>query len=120
MPEMGGSVTMGNHDTKLDWRHRKFSRRQRNHRKPLSKDEIVAAFSSDDRFPPLLSLEQASELSHYAPGTIKRLVSEGFFCNSVKRNKPVLFWRDRFVQEVMEMNAARERQKNSNSQKGGD
>jgi len=95
------------------------NRNQNARRKPLTKEEITAAFKNDNHFPPLLSLEQAGELSHYAPGTIKRLVSEGFFCNSVKRNKPVLFWRDRFVQEVMEMNAARERQENSKAQKGG-
>jgi len=112
---------MGNRKKQTDSAYRNGNNRSRGtQRKPLGKDEIIAAFRNEDKFPPLLSLEQASELSHYASSTIKRLVSEGFFCNSVKRNKPVLFWRDRFVQEVMEMNAARQRQKNSNAQKGGD
>jgi hypothetical protein len=33
--------------------------------------------------------------------TFYKKVSEGEFKHSVKRGKPLLFWRDRFVQEVM-------------------
>jgi len=112
---------MGNRKSKSGFTYRNGDNRSRDaRREPLTKKEVAAAFRDDNRFPPLLSLQQAAKLSHYAPGTLKRLLSEGFFQHSAKRNKPVLFWRDRFVQEVMEMNAARERQKNSNAQKGGD
>ena len=90
-----------------------------NSRKPLAHSEVVAAFRNDMRFPPLLSLEQAAQLAHFAPSTIKRLVSEGYFSNSVRRGKPIAFWRDRFVVEVMELDKERKRVKNSKSQKGG-
>jgi predicted DNA-binding transcriptional regulator AlpA len=50
---------------------------------------------------PVLSLKEAASLSKLAPSTLKRLVSEGKFENSVKRGKPLLFWRDRFVSELM-------------------
>lgn len=52
-------------------------------------------------FPPVLDLEQAAGLAHLAPSTIKRKVSEGRFKESVKRGKPLLFWRDKFVKELM-------------------
>ena len=51
-------------------------------------------------------------------GTIKRLVSEGYFVNSVRRGKPIAFWRDRFVVEVMELDTTRERRRRSRAQKG--
>ena len=36
-----------------------------------------------------------------ATGTLKRKVSEGLFRYCVKRGKPLLFWRDKFIQELM-------------------
>ncbi len=88
-------------------------------RKPLGHDEIAAAFQNDPLFPPILSLEQAAQLAHLAPGTLKRLVCEGFFANSVRRGKPIAFWRNRFVTETMELDRARERNRHSRQQKGG-
>ena len=88
-------------------------------RKPLVRAEVEAAFRNDTRFPPLLSLDQAAQLAHLASATIKRLVSEGYFRNSVRRGKPIAFWRDRFVMEIMELDKARKRNKNSKLQKGG-
>jgi hypothetical protein len=82
---------------------------QLNNRKPLTSGEIETAFRTDTQFPPLLSLEQAASLSHFAAGTIKRLVSEGFFRDSVRRGKPIAFWRDRFVAEIMELDKTRKR-----------
>jgi len=68
----------------------------------LSLTEIRRAFESvADKYPPVLSLEQAAEIAGLATSTMQRLVSEGQFKNSVKRGKPLRFWRDRFVQEVM-------------------
>jgi hypothetical protein len=87
-------------------------------RKSLGSDEIEAAFRNDPLFPPILSLEQAAQLAHLAPGTLKRLVSEGYFGNSVRRGKPIAFWRNRFVAEAMELDRARERNKHSKLQKG--
>lgn len=90
--------------------------RQFTGRKPLSRDEVEAAFRNDPRFPPLLSLDQAAQLAHLAPSTIKRLASEGFFRNSARRGKPIAFWRDRFIVEVMELDNARKRNKHSKSE----
>jgi hypothetical protein len=80
-----------------------------NNRKPLTSSEIKTAFRNDSKFPPLLSLEQAAALSHFAAGTIKRLVSEGYFTDSVRRGRPIAFWRDRFVMEIMELDKTRKR-----------
>lgn len=85
-------------------------------RKPLSNSEVETAFRNDSRFPPLLSLDQAAQLAHLAPSTIKRLASEVYFRNSVRRGKPIAFWRDRFVVEVMELDSVRKRNKHSKSQ----
>lgn len=90
----------------------------RTSRKPLGHDEIEVAFRNDPSFPPILSLEQAAQLAHLAPSTLKRLVSEGYFGNSVRRGKPIAFWRNRFVAEAMELDRARERNRHSKLQKG--
>ena len=42
----------------------------------------------------------AAAISGYARATLKRLLSEGQFKNGAKRRKPVLFWRDRFIQDL--------------------
>ncbi len=55
----------------------------------------------EEYYPPILSLEQAAELAGWASGTLKRKVSEGYFRSSVSRRRPLRFWRDKFVQEVM-------------------
>ncbi len=93
---------------------------RRAHRRPLAPDEVESAFKNDTRFPPVLSLEQAAQLAHLAPTTVKRLASEGFFCHSVRRGKPIAFWRNRFVVEVMELDKTRKRNKNQNPMKGGE
>lgn len=66
----------------------------------LGEAEIRKAVA--DRYPPVLTLEMAAALSGYRASTLKRLLSEGRFRNSAKRGKPVLFWRDRFIQELMQ------------------
>ena len=66
----------------------------------LSEAEIRRACA--DRYPPLLSLDQAAQISGYQKTTLKKLLSQGRFANCVKRKKPVLFWRDRFIQELMQ------------------
>lgn len=57
---------------------------------PISKD-----------YPPVLSLDQAAAIAGVADSTLKRHVSEGRYKDSVARGKPLRFWRDKFVQEVM-------------------
>lgn len=64
--------------------------------------EIRKAFADlMDQYPPVLNVEQAAKLSHLAPSTLHRKVSEGCFVKSVRRGKPLRFWRDLFVQEIM-------------------
>ena len=65
----------------------------------LDLEEIQAAFG--DGYPPILSLEAAAALAGWAPGTLKRKVSEGRFKSSVSRRRPLRFWTARFIQEVM-------------------
>lgn len=68
----------------------------------VSLPDIRKAFENiGEDFPPVLSLEQAAKLAHLAPSTVKRKVSEGHFKKSVKRGKPLLFWRDKFVKELL-------------------
>ena len=68
----------------------------------VSLPDIRKAFENiGDGFPPVLSLDQAAKLAHLAPCTLKRKVSEGLFKESVKRGKPLLFWRDKFVKELL-------------------
>lgn len=87
-------------------------------RKSLTPTEVKNAFKDDPNYPPILSLDQAAELALLAPSTVKRLVSEGCFGDSARRGKPLAFWRDRFVVEAMELDRARQRNKNSQAQKG--
>jgi len=64
--------------------------------------DIRKAFENNgEDFPAVLSLVQAAKLSHLAPSTLKRKVSEGHFKESAKRGKPLLFWRDKFVKELL-------------------
>jgi hypothetical protein len=51
--------------------------------------------------PPVLSLEQAATVICIAPGTLARYVSQGRIRRSVKRGKPLVFFRDLLVLEFM-------------------
>ena len=64
----------------------------------LSATEIRKAVES--HYPPVLTLDMAAAISGSARATLKRLLSEGQFKNGAKRRKPVLFWRDRFIQDL--------------------
>ncbi len=65
----------------------------------LSPKEIRTALG--DGYKPIITVGEASALSGLAVKTIQKKVSEGCFTQSVKRGRPLLFWRDRFVQELM-------------------
>lgn len=65
-------------------------------------DEIASGFKGyENEFPPVLNLQQASKLAHINQSTLKRWVRERKFRGSVKTKKPMLFWRNRFVLELM-------------------
>ena len=53
------------------------------------------------KYGPVLSLDQASEISKLAKQTIRQRVSEGWYASSVVRGRPLRFWAHRFVQEAM-------------------
>ncbi len=64
--------------------------------------DIRRAFEGlHEPYPPVLSLAQAAKLANVTPATLKRKVSEGCFRKSVKRGRPLLFWRDMFVKELL-------------------
>lgn len=67
----------------------------------LTVEEVKEAFERDQRYGPILTLQQAAELAHLAPSTLKRKVSEGKFTGCVAHGKPLLFWRNRFVPQLM-------------------
>lgn len=59
------------------------------------------AMATEYELPPIITLEEAATVARRSPYTIKRLVSEGRFPKSAKPGKPLLFLRDRFLQELM-------------------
>jgi hypothetical protein len=71
-------------------------------RKPLTLSEVREAYEPlGEKYPPLLSLEQAAEISGYTVLSLKKKLSEGAFRDAVSRGKPLFFWRDRLVLELM-------------------
>jgi hypothetical protein len=68
---------------------------------PLTKEDIRQAFAVPAAVPPILSLSEAADLVKLRPQTLKRKVSEGLYAGSLVRGKPLRFWRDRLVGEVM-------------------
>jgi hypothetical protein len=66
----------------------------------LSFAEIAEAYR--DKYQPIITLKEAAEIARLAPNTIKTRMSRyGHFSRSAKKGKPLLFWRDRFILEVM-------------------
>lgn len=59
------------------------------------------AMGEEYELPPIITLEEAATIARRSPFTIKRLVSEGRFPRSAKTGKPLLFLRDRFIQELV-------------------
>lgn len=59
------------------------------------------AMAREYELPPIITLKEAAIVARRSPFTIKRLVSEGRFPKSAKPGKPLLFHRDRFVQELL-------------------
>jgi len=70
--------------------------------RPITTAEIQQAFEPlVEKYPPILFLQQAAEISGYTTSTLKKKLSEGCFRDCVARGKPLLFWRDRFILELM-------------------
>jgi len=68
----------------------------------IAMSDIRRAYESlADKYPPVLNLKQAAEISGVATSTLKRHISEGRYKDCVSRGKPLRFWRDKFVQEAM-------------------
>ncbi|MAY75163.1 MAG: hypothetical protein CMJ31_10675 [Phycisphaerae bacterium] len=59
------------------------------------------ALAEEYELPPIITLDEAAKVARRSPFTVKRLVSEGRFPKSAKPGKPLLFLRDRFIQELM-------------------
>ena len=66
---------------------------------PLTLKEVTEAFGTGDNNL-ILTLKQAAALIGLKPSTLKRKVSEGHFKGSVKRGKPLLFWKPRFILQL--------------------
>ena len=65
----------------------------------LSLKEIRNALG--DTYKPIITLKEASAVGRMAANTLKKKVGQGHFKQSAKRGKPLLFWTDRFIQELM-------------------
>jgi len=66
----------------------------------LTTTEVSTALDQQS-VPAILIPEEAAELLRIKVSTLYRHVSEGRYSGSVKRGKPLRFWRDRLVQEFM-------------------
>ena len=71
-------------------------------------EEIAAVIQQMDPVPPvILNAEEAANISRYTVGTLKKLAGEDRFPLSTIKGKPVRFWRDKFVFEVVNHQPAR-------------
>lgn len=66
----------------------------------LSPQEIAQSLDTS-KFPAILTPPQAAQLLQIAITTLYRKVSEGWFKSSVRRGKPLRFWRDRLLIEFL-------------------
>lgn len=67
-------------------------------RRAIGHDEIESAIDAD-RFPPILTPDEAARLLRVSKSTVYHMVSRGELKGSVKRGKPLRFWRDRLIRE---------------------
>jgi len=66
----------------------------------VSDREVVDAYA--DKYPPIITLKEAAEIARLSPNTITTQMSRnGRYHTCAIRGKPLRFWRDRFVKEVM-------------------
>ena len=67
-------------------------------RRAIGRDEIGSAVDPD-RFPPILTPDEAARLLRISKSTVYHMVSRGDLKGSVRRGKPLRFWRDRLIRE---------------------
>ncbi|MCA9092666.1 MAG: hypothetical protein KDA68_04215 [Planctomycetaceae bacterium] len=70
---------------------------------PISREDIQAAFTGEDgkRFPPILNVQQLSELTSIPRSTIYEWHSRGLWGSAARtRGKRLLFWRDRAIDVI--------------------
>ncbi|MCC6682830.1 MAG: helix-turn-helix domain-containing protein [Phycisphaeraceae bacterium] len=72
-------------------------------RNPVTPEEVAQAVDQD-RFPPILTPDQAAALLQIAKPTLYKWVSQGRLDIAVRRRKPLRFWRDRLVTCVFNEN----------------
>lgn len=48
--------------------------------------------------PPILTADEAASLLRISKSTLYTRVSQGLYTGCVRRNRPLLFWRDRLIQ----------------------
>ncbi len=68
------------------------------HPRPIGRHEIESAVDGD-RFPAILTPNEAARLLRVSKSTVYHMVSRGNLRTSVKRGKPLRFWRDRLIRE---------------------
>lgn len=64
----------------------------------------IRASTEGTEIPMILTAEEAAEIARCSVQTLRRQVSEGQYSDCVSRGKPLRFWRDRFIREVMKDN----------------
>ncbi len=62
----------------------------------------IELYTALENLPPVLIPEEAAAVLRIKISTLYRHVSEGRYSGSVKRGKPLRFWRDRLIQEFMQ------------------
>jgi hypothetical protein len=68
----------------------------------LSGQQVNSMFTGlEEKYPPILTYEQAADLVQVALPTLKGWFSQGRFANCVKRGKPGRIARDLFVQQFL-------------------
>lgn len=67
--------------------------------RPEELQQIIAQYT--EKFGPILSLDEAAEITKFAKQTLRRYVCEGKFSASVFRGKPLRFITQRLLEEIL-------------------
>jgi hypothetical protein len=68
----------------------------------LSSEEMAQVIALvQSKYGPILSLQEASEVCKRAKQTLREMVCNGHFADSVVRGRPLRFWTHRFLPEAM-------------------
>ncbi len=83
----------------------------RKRRKILTKDEITHPFEGEwgDRYPPILTVEQAAKLLQISRSTLYEWLKKGRLDGAYrKRGKHILLWRDKIIEIIFNTRALSE------------